>query len=1014
MHFNLKPYLRLSLGLIGLTLSIILAGHFFGIVPDPSKAELANRKNLTEALAVQFAFAAEKHDFVQIERTLKFLVNRNTDVLSGAMRASDGSYHAIAGDHHAIWPKLADDEFSTTYIQVPIMQGSHRWGTVELSFAPFLGKNLLEQMKSSFWGMLLFIAISGFLGYSILLKRALKELDPSNVIPPRVRTAFDTLTEGILILDEQGRIVLANRSFGDKVGFQFDQLLGKEIGYLNWEKASAEQLKENWQYPWDESLQNLRIQTRVRLSYRTAQDDDTIFMVNSAPILGNGNECKGALVTFDDVTEIEDNNIRLDTMLKKLEVSRSEIARQNLELKRLAEIDPLTGFYNRRALNLYFNELFNETQKTNRELICIMLDIDHFKSINDNYGHQTGDEVIKLVTAIAKENLRESDIVGRYGGEEFCLVLANIDCDKALKIAERIRVSIMNAQEYHAFGIKRVTISLGLSSIKDGVKSTSEMIELADQALYFAKKNGRNRAVFWHSLPSTNGVTHEVQENIATKTAKNWDSEVTSQDSKTIITDINQLHAKISELEKLNKEQKKLIEQNLNYDSVTRLPSRTLFHEHLKTAIAYAARSNQYVAIASIALTNYKRIHTSLGHETAEKLIIEISRRLSSVLRTTDTISADIDNEKFDSILSRKNDANFFALLPELKKDQSINWIINRIQSTFNQVIVLDGYNIQLESAIGISIYPIDAQSTEMLLDYADQALNHAELAGIGSCQFYSAEMNAQYITQMKIESGLVRAIAQNEFEIFYQPIINMQQGVISKLEALLRWNQSEKEILTAFSFIEVAERSGLIIKIGDWVCRKVISQLAIWQKEIASDIQISVNISSLQLQQPDLADKIYSYLQAHRVSPRNLIIEVTESMVIHSVEIAAQTLERFREMGIRIALDDFGMGYSSFQYLQKFPVDIIKIDRVFIHDIEENVCNNSIVSAIIAMSKKMRIGVVAEGVETEAQFKYLYRLKCEEVQGYLTGKPMSQAQIQQLLEKQKASLNNPPMAINQ
>lgn len=1014
MNFNLQPYIRLSIGLIGITLSIVLVGHFLGVVPDHSKSELEARKKLAETLAVQFAFAAGKNDFLQIEQTLNFLVNRNYQVLSGAMRSVDGSYHAIAGDHYSVWSKLTDDASSSTHIQVPILQGDQRWGTVELSFQPLLGQNLLEQIRNSFWGMLIFIAILGYLSYAFLLKRALKELDPSSVIPPRVRSAFDTLTEGILILDEQGRIVLSNRSFGEKTGYQFEQLMGKEITSLSWEKSSAEQLKQNWQYPWAESLHNHNVQTRIRLCYKKEVNNEIIFMVNSAPILASDNQCKGALVTFDDVTEVEDNNIKLDTMLKKLEVSRSEIARQNIELKRLAEIDPLTGFYNRRALNLYFNELFNSAQDSDGQLICIMLDIDHFKSINDNYGHQTGDEVIKLVTAIAKENLRETDIVGRYGGEEFCLVLANIDCDKAMKIAERIRISIMNTQEYHAFGIKKVTISLGLSSIQDGVKSTSEMIELADQALYFAKKNGRNRAVFWHSLPEKEGVTHEVQENIAAKTSKNWDSEVTSQDNKIIITDINQLHAKIGELEKLNKEQEKLIERNLNYDSVTRLPSRILFHEHLKTAIAYAARSNQYVAIASIALTNYKRIHTSLGHETAEKLIIEISRRLSSVLRTTDTISTDIDNEKFDSVLSRKNDANFFALLPEIKKDQSINWVINRIQSTFNQVIVLDGYNIQLESAIGISIYPVDEQDPEILLNYADQALNHAELSGIGSCQFYSAEMNAQYIKQMKIESGLVRAIEQNEFEIYYQPIINMQQGAISKLEALLRWNQSEKEILAAFNFIEVAERSGLIIKIGDWVCRKVISQLAIWQKEIAPDIQISVNISSLQLQQPDLADKIYSYLQANRVSPSNLIIEVTESMVIHSVETAAQTLKRFREVGIRIALDDFGIGYSSFQYLQKFPVDIIKIDRVFIHDIEENVCNNSIVSAIIAMSKKMRIGTVAEGVETEAQFKYLYRLKCEEVQGYLTGKPMSSAQVQQLLEKQKASLNNPPIAINQ
>lgn len=416
------PYIRLSISLIALIVSILLIGQMLGIVPDKSQAMLDTRKNLTEALAVQFAVAAERDDFILIEKTLSLLVKRDPQVLSAAIRGGDGVFYAVAGDHRSIWQPSVDGKSSPTHVQVPIMQDNQLWGAVELSFAPLMGDDFMSKVKNSFLGMLLFVALFGFLGYLLLLKRALKELDPSGVIPPRVKSAFDTLTEGILSLDERGQIVLANRAFSDKVGISFNDLLGKEASNLNWKKVSAEQLKEDWLYPWSESLKNQKIQTRIRLCAHADGHSDSIFMVNSTPILNDNHQCKGVLVTFDDVTEIEDDNFKLDTMLKKLELSRSEVTRQNDELKRLAEIDPLTGFYNRRALNIYFNEVFGNSREQDINLVCIMLDIDHFKSVNDNYGHQTGDEVIKLVSAIARENLRDTDIVGRYGGEEFCLV----------------------------------------------------------------------------------------------------------------------------------------------------------------------------------------------------------------------------------------------------------------------------------------------------------------------------------------------------------------------------------------------------------------------------------------------------------------------------------------------------------------------------------------------------------------------------------------------------------------
>ena len=236
----LRSYLQLSMGLIILALSILLIGESLGIVPDKSQIVLDHRKNLTEILAEQFALDAEKKNLSQIEAALNALVKKNSEVLSAAIRQSDGTFYAMAGDHQAIWQTPDIGNPSLTYIQVPILQDNKTWGAVELSFAPFDSNDFSNIIKNSFWGLLLFVACSGFLAYLLMLKRALKELDSSAVISPRVKAAFDTLTEGILILDEQGRIVLANSAFCDKFGLTFDSLMGQEASNLGWEKSSID------------------------------------------------------------------------------------------------------------------------------------------------------------------------------------------------------------------------------------------------------------------------------------------------------------------------------------------------------------------------------------------------------------------------------------------------------------------------------------------------------------------------------------------------------------------------------------------------------------------------------------------------------------------------------------------------------------------------------------------------------------------------------------------------------
>jgi len=996
IKLRLHPTTRLSIGLVALTISILIMGELLGIVPDKSQVVLDARKSLSETLAVQFALAAEREDFTQIEMALNLLVKRNPEILSGAMRGSDGSFFAIAGDHEAIWQKPSDSVSSSSYVQVPIMQSGQLWGTVELSYMPLMEGYNWGGIKNSYWVMLLFVAVSGFLGYLFFLKRALKDLDPSGVIPARVKMAFDTMTEGVLILDEKCQIVLANKAFCNDVGFDFDYLIGKDASSLRWERGAVEQLKQNWTYPWIETLETTKALTDVRLCFDSGGDSNNIFMVNCSPILGGDNQCKGVMVTFGDVTELEDKNHKLKVMVEKLEVTKNEVSRQNDELKILAEIDPLTGCYNRRAFHAHFDKIFFSACDQGTNLNCIMLDIDHFKSVNDNFGHQTGDEVIKLVANIIKESMRDAVILGRYGGEEFCLVLPSLENETVLGIAERIRANVMNSEEYSIIGIKGATISLGISSINDSVQNPTEMIDLADKALYYAKNHGRNRVVVWRD---------DLEEDIsATEQAvDDSDSLIMSGKDDALDSDMKTLYAKIKELENLNDEQKKAFTQDLHFDSITGLPTRVLLQDRFKSAVNYAQRNQCNVAVLSISFDAYKLIQSTLGYKAAEKLIVELTHKLSDALRITDTISSDVGMGVADSILSRKNDDGFYVLIPELKKEQSITWIINRIYNVYSHPVILEKFNIKVDAAIGVSMFPIDGKDFDGLLKCADMARHYAETQGKNNCQFYSDKLNNLFTAQLKIESELERAIECDELEVNYQPIVNVKTGKVSKIEALLRWNHPEKQFLSAMSFIEVAEKSGQIIGIGDWVLREVIQQLAIWRKEISPDIFISVNLSALQLRHAELADSVFNYLCEYDVPAENLILEITETAVVQDMEHAIDIMTQLHDQGIKIALDDFGTGYSSLQYLQKFPVDIIKIDRSFVSNIASNDSDVSIVSMIIDVAKKLGFTTVAEGVETEMQFKLLSNMGCNDIQGYLVSRPIPKVQMCEMLEHQQS-----------
>jgi diguanylate cyclase (GGDEF)-like protein/PAS domain S-box-containing protein len=483
--------LRISWGLVVLTCSILLGLDLVGVVPEPTDRLLESRVQLCETLAAQATVAAERSDVAAIRAALHVVVRRNEEVLSAGLRAPDGRLLVAAGEHRDLWSAELEERPPATHVEVPLFRRGKRWGTIEVRFAEIGTGGFLEVL----WGkpvlrLMLLVAGVGFLAYLLYLRRMLRYLDPSAVIPARVQAALDVMAEGVLILDENERIVLANSAFSERVGRSAASLLGAKASELGWRFPNP---TEAGHYPWLEAIRSSKDSAEQRLQLPEGPDGLRSFVVKGAPVLDGWGRAKGAIATFDDVTELERKKAELEKANVELEKSQEEVRLQNEELLILARRDPLTGVSNRRAFMETFEAYFQAAHHEGRGLSCLMVDIDHFKRINDGHGHQTGDEVIQRVSEALASEVRSTDAVCRYGGEEFCIMLPEAGIEPAVAVSERLRRRIASP----GFARVPVTASIGVASIAFGANSLAELINQADEALYASKQAGRNRVTRW-------------------------------------------------------------------------------------------------------------------------------------------------------------------------------------------------------------------------------------------------------------------------------------------------------------------------------------------------------------------------------------------------------------------------------------------------------------------------------------------------------------------------------------
>ena len=441
------------------------------------------------------------------------------------------------------------------------------------------------------------------------------------------------------------------------------------------------------------------------------------------------------------------------------------------------------------------------------------------------------------------------------------------------------------------------------------------------------------------------------------------------------------------------------------YDALTGLPNRQLFKQRLADAITRANEQNSKVAALYIDLDNFKRINDTLGHDYGDTILKTIAERLDNCLRAEDCVSRQKSETK-DLRLARLGGDEFVAIIQNLDGEENAVAVTERIRSELSRSIKHLDHEIVVTSSIGVSLFPDDGADFESLLKNADIAMYQAKNSGRNSVRFYSGTMSLQSLERLQLENDLRYALQRDELEIYYQPQIDLTNDTMTGAEALLRWHHPDHGMIPPARFIPLAEECGLIAPLGEWVLQRACHQLKIWRDKYESKMTVAVNLSSQQFFHCDVADVVLKAIFDASLEPSAVHLELTESILMNDLEQTAITLARLKDAGVSLAMDDFGTGYSSLSYLKSLPLDILKIDRSFVKDIESAQDNAAICSAIIAMAHNLKLHVIAEGVETPEQLEYMRFHGCDQVQGFLISKPVPADELEErFLKKSYAKI---------
>lgn len=695
-----------------------------------------------------------------------------------------------------------------------------------------------------------------------------------------------------------------------------------------------------------------------------------------------------ALIVDDDITI----RIAMRSVLEGLNFDVTEAADGEEALLRFAEIEPHIIVLDIEMPNLDGLSACAEIRKRpNGKNIPIIMStgMDDEVSINKAYEVGATDFIIKPITWPVfghriRYILRASQAINDFRlAEQLALRLGKVieSSSNEIYIADTktLRLKQLNASARENLGYAETEYSaLRLTDIimAYGQRFISELISRLEDS-------SRPEAFLNSDIQRKDGTFYPAEIRLQRSPGEDGDLIVA------IVQDITE-----------RKQNEDRMRQLAYFDSLTGLPNRTLFTEQLEQMLESANRNQFKLAILFIDLDNFKRINDSLGHTVGDALLKEISKRLLTCIRQSDLVSRYVDPNTEISV-SRLGGDEFTIVLNKIEDTEVAAIVAKRLLNTLSRPMTLEGHEIVVTPSIGIALAPLDSDSVENLLKHADTAMYHAKNNGKNNYQYYSSTMNAMGVQRLSLESELRRALTNNELVVFYQPQVNVQTGKIVGAEALVRWQHPKHGLVAPDYFISLAEEMGIVVELGNQILLESCQQVKQWQDKGFALEKIAVNLSSLQFSQPDLISTIQNTLSATGLSAEYVELELTESIIMKNLESTIKVLEELKNMGISISVDDFGTGYSSLNYLKRFPLDELKIDKSFIVDIDTDAHNAGIVTAIIAMAKSLKLSLVAEGIETEKQLKFIREAGVVTVQGFFFSKPLPARDFEKLLGRQ-------------
>lgn len=423
-----------------------------------------------------------------------------------------------------------------------------------------------------------------------------------------------------------------------------------------------------------------------------------------------------------------------------------------------------------------------------------------------------------------------------------------------------------------------------------------------------------------------------------------------------------------------------------HHDALTELPNRLLFMDRLRQSLAHARRwHKRRVAVLFLDLDRFKNINDTLGHDIGDRLLQKLGGRLIGALREGDTVA-------------RLGGDEFGVILDDLTSANDIASIAKKILDTLEAQLEIEGHDLCITASIGISMYPNDGENSNTLLKNADVAMYKAKDLGRNNFQFYSSDMSVRAFERLTLENSLRHALERRELRLYYQPQVDIQNGKVIGVEALLRWQHPNLGLVAPMDFVPLLEETGLIVPVGEWVIQTACAQAQAWNNNLLKPLRITVNLSGRQTNELNFAATVERFLCASGLDPTLLELEITETILMRNVRTTVEVLNALHEVGVRFAVDDFGTGYSSLSYLKRFPIDTLKVDRSFVRDITNDADDAALVEAIIAMGRALRLEVIAEGVETKEQLEFLRAHNCSAIQGYLFSNPLPPEEIEPLL----------------